>query len=219
MCLISAAGDGGLRLGCDHLCAHTRKEWFIPWQASKIATGLSSSRLKYDLESCTLRLTRNCAIGHNKEENTMSAKRLLQLCLILILLLVSFAATGKANAWSYCGSTYVVQRGDWLAKIARHCGVTLSALRAANPWTYHDRYIYPGQVLNMPGYYDGYDGGGPGGYSCGPAWDYYGSYYVVCRGDTLGGIAMYYGVTVSYLQRVNGIWNANLIYAGQIIRV
>jgi lysozyme len=150
----------------------------------------------------------------------MSVKRITQLCLIFVLLLASFAATSPAHAWSYCGGSYVVQRGDWLAKIARNCGVTLSDLRAANPWTYYDRYIYSGQVLTIPG---GYDGGsydpGPYGYSCGPGYDYYGSYYVVCRGDTLGSIAQYYGVSWRYLQSRNGIWNANLIYAGQVIRL
>jgi LysM repeat protein len=150
----------------------------------------------------------------------MSAKRITQLCLIFVLLLASFAATSHAHAWSYCGGSYVVQRGDWLAKIARYCGVTLSDLRAANPWTYYDPYIYSGQVLTIPG---GYDGGsydpGPYGYSCGPGYDYYGSYYVVCRGDTLGSIAQYYGVSWRYLQSRNGIWNANLIYAGQVIRL
>jgi len=149
----------------------------------------------------------------------MAAKRFVQACLILALLLASFAAARDARAWSACGSSYVVQRGDWLAKIARNCGVTLSELRAANPWTYYDRYIYPGQVLAMPG---ADDGGGPGpgpiGY-CGPSWDVYGSYWVVCRGDTLGGIARYYGVSWRYLQSRNGIGNANLIYPGQVIRV
>lgn len=153
----------------------------------------------------------------------MSVKQVTQLCLILILLLASFAATGSAKAWSYCGATYVVQRGDWLAKIANRCGVTLADLRAANPWTYSHYYIYPGQVLTIPGGYDGgyydgsYDRGGPGGY-CGPSADMYGGYWIVCRGDTLGRIARYYGVSWRYLQWNNGIANPNLIYAGQVIR-
>jgi LysM repeat protein len=153
----------------------------------------------------------------------MSAKRIIQLFLILILLLASLSATSNAYAWSYCGSSYVVQRGDWLARIASNCGVTLADLRAANPWTYYERYIYPGQILTIPGGYDNnqggpYDGGGTGGY-CGPGYDAYGSYWVVCRGDTLGSIARYYGVSWTYLQWYNGIPNANWIYAGQVIRI
>lgn len=148
----------------------------------------------------------------------MTAKRILQVSLILAVLLSSLAATSRAQASSWCGSTYVVQRGDWLAKIARNCGVTLSQLYAANPWTRYERYIYPGQVLAIPGgYQDPDNGGGPGGY-CGPNWDIYGNYWRVCRGDTLGRIARYYGVTWRYLQWNNGISNANLIYPGQVIR-
>jgi LysM repeat protein len=143
----------------------------------------------------------------------MSLKRLTQLFLIVAVLLSSLAWTAPAQAWSGCGGSYVVQRGDWLAKIARRCGVTLAELYAANPWVRYHRYIYPGQVLAMPGGYD------DGGYSyCGPAYDYYGSYYVVCRGDTLGGIALYYGVSVRHLQWTNNIANANIIYPGQVIR-
>lgn len=140
----------------------------------------------------------------------MFTKRTIQLFLIVILLIASFAFTSSASANAYCGSWYVVQPGDWLAKIARRCGVTLSQMYAANPGVGY--YIYPGQVLNIPGGYDS-------DYSyCGPAYSqYYGNYYVVCRGDTLSRIARYYGVSWTYLQRRNGIPNANRIYAGQFI--
>ena len=149
----------------------------------------------------------------------MPAKRFIQLFLILVLSLVSLAATTNAHAWSACGGSYVVRRGDWLARIARNCGVTLADLRAANPWTYSSRYIYPGDVLAIPGAYDGGGPGGSTGGACGPTSDIYGSYYVVCPGDTLGRIAAYYGVSWVYLQSRNGIPNANLIYSGQIIRI
>jgi len=141
----------------------------------------------------------------------MFAKRTIQLTLIFVLMFASFAFTGHASASGYCGSIYVVQPGDWLSKIARNCGVTLSQMYAANPSVGY--YIYPGQVLNIPG---GYDSGYY--YYCGPSYSaYYGNYYVVCRGDTLSGIARYYGVSVDYLQWRNGIPNRNRIYAGQFI--
>src|SRR5512142_1118327 len=127
----------------------------------------------------------------------MSVKRLIQISLILILLLASFASTGSARASAACGSTYMVQSGDWLARIARNCGVTLSQLYAANPWVRSYSYIYPGWVLTIPG---GWDPGDDHGGSCGPGSDSYGSYWVVCRGDTLGRIARYYGVSWHYLQ-------------------
>lgn len=44
-------------------------------------------------------------------------------------------------------------------------------------------------------------------------------YYTVKSGDTLSGIASKYGTTVKQLQSWNGIKNANVIYAGQKIRV
>jgi LysM repeat protein len=146
----------------------------------------------------------------------MSTKRIIQLILVLALLFTSFAFTPLATASGYCSSTYVVQPGDWLAKIARRCGVTLSQMYAANPGV--GSRIYPGQVLNIPGGYDYDYGYNYGYYYCGPSYSpYYGNYYVVCRGDTLSGIARYYGVSTSYLQWRNGISYVNLIYAGQFI--
>ena len=160
----------------------------------------------------------------------MFAKRMFQLTLILVLLVSFLAVTHSDAAASTCGSTYVVQRGDWLSKIANRCGVSLSQLYAANPWVGY--YIYPGQVLNMPGYYNpgpvpgnGVPVPGNGGasysngqYFCGPTSSaYYGKYYVVCRGDSLLKIALYYGERLSYIQWHNNIYNANRIYAGQFI--
>ena len=38
-------------------------------------------------------------------------------------------------------------------------------------------------------------------------------------GDTLFKIAVRFGTTVSTLQQLNNIWNANWIYAGQVLRI
>lgn len=139
----------------------------------------------------------------------MSAKYLTQLFIIVMLVMALLATTLPAQAWSGCGNSYVVRWGDWLSKIANRCGVSLSALINANPWVRYQYYIYPGQVLTIPG---GYYGG------CGPTSDAYGSFYVVCRGDTLGGIALYYGVSIWHLKWKNNIVNSNVIYPGQVIR-
>jgi len=48
------------------------------------------------------------------------------------------------------GSTYVVQWGDTLAKIAARMGVSLSSLLAVNPQIYNPSLIYAGQVINLP---------------------------------------------------------------------
>jgi tetratricopeptide (TPR) repeat protein len=45
--------------------------------------------------------------------------------------------------------TYVVRPGDTLAAIARHCGVRLSALQAANP-RLDARRLQPGQTIVLP---------------------------------------------------------------------
>lgn len=42
--------------------------------------------------------------------------------------------------------------------------------------------------------------------------------YVIKSGDTLGAIAARLGVSVAYLQNKNGIVNANVIYAGQVLK-
>ncbi|MGM9543574.1 MAG: GH25 family lysozyme [Romboutsia timonensis] len=44
-------------------------------------------------------------------------------------------------------------------------------------------------------------------------------YYTIQWGDTLYGLAIKFGTTIGELQRLNGIKNANKIYAGQKIRV
>ena len=81
----------------------------------------------------------------------MFAKRVLQITLILVMLAACLTIPRGASAAGPCGSIYIVQRGDWLSKIAARCGVTLSALCTANPGVCYQRYIYPGQVLNIPG--------------------------------------------------------------------
>jgi LysM repeat protein len=60
--------------------------------------------------------------------------------------------TGQYLCVSYAApqpTTYVVQRGDWLNRIAQRFGITLGALMAAND-IYNPNLIYPGQVLYIP---------------------------------------------------------------------
>ncbi|MEO8397018.1 MAG: LysM domain-containing protein [Chloroflexota bacterium] len=46
-------------------------------------------------------------------------------------------------------ATYVVQRGDWLTRIAQRYGISLWSLLQANPLM-NPNLIYPGQVLIIP---------------------------------------------------------------------
>ena len=49
------------------------------------------------------------------------------------------------------GSTYIVQYGDTFSGIASRYGVSVSDLWAANPYIWNINYLYPGQVINVPG--------------------------------------------------------------------
>ncbi|MBI1258832.1 MAG: LysM peptidoglycan-binding domain-containing protein [Chloroflexi bacterium] len=48
-------------------------------------------------------------------------------------------------------TTYVVQRGDWLVRIAQRYGISVWSLLQANPLM-NPNLIYPGQVLIIPTY-------------------------------------------------------------------
>ncbi len=135
----------------------------------------------------------------------MASKRLFQFIMLVVILAASFASTGYARAWS-CTSTITVQRGDTLSGLAATCGVTIDAIRAANPglgW-----WVYAGQVLCIPygvsaPVYVPPSGGGT---------------YVVKSGETLNIISRRIGVSVNDILVLNPqISNASLIYAGQVI--
>jgi LysM repeat protein len=137
----------------------------------------------------------------------MAWKTRIVLAIVTALLLAAFAAPSAAHAWYGCGSTYVVQWGDTLSGIAVKCGTTVSAIQQANPGL--GTYIYAGQTLYMPGY----------GYNTGyvPPTSYYGT-YVVQPGDTMRKIAAKTGTCLADLIAVNPqIPNPNVIYSGQVI--
>ena len=135
-------------------------------------------------------------------------KRFAQITLVFLLLAATFAAPGGASAWSGCTSYVTVQWGDTLSGIASQCGVTVDAIRAANPglgW-----WLYAGQVLYIP------TGGGnfPGSYPT-P-----GGTYTVQWGDTFGKIAAKTGTNAYDLVAANPqIYNPSLIYPGQVINL
>ena len=108
-------------------------------------------------------------------------------------------ATAPADASTYYSSSYSVKKGDSLYKLARRYGITVYALASANGLS-TTSHIYIGQHLYIP---DGY--GAPG---CK-------SYYTVKRGDTLSGIASWYGISTYALASANHIGNSNYIYRGQ----
>lgn len=109
--------------------------------------------------------------------------------------------TSSSNTSS---KTYTVKSGDTLSSIASQYGTTYQELAKINGISDPNK-IYPGQVLKISG-------------SSSTAASNT-EYYTIKSGDTLSSIAKRYGTTVNQLVAWNNIQNANLIYAGQKIRV
>ncbi|HFI0724832.1 TPA: LysM peptidoglycan-binding domain-containing protein [Streptococcus suis] len=114
--------------------------------------------------------------------------------------------TGGGSPVGGITTTYTVVSGDTLSGIATRFGTTVSALQSLNGISNPDQ-IYAGQVLRI----NGTGGGTPVGGTI--------ETYTVVSGDTLSGIAVRFGTTVSALQSLNGISNPDQIYAGQVLRI
>ena len=144
----------------------------------------------------------------NFERHARGVGILVVLCAMLVGLLLpgvvsaapSAAAAGAPQA---SGVYHTVVPGNTLSGLARYYGTTVQAIMQANHL--YSTTIYVGQVLYIP---TGGGGGGGGGGSCS-------QYYYVQPGDTLSGIARWFGVSVSALAQCNGITNPSRIYVGQ----
>lgn len=99
--------------------------------------------------------------------------------------------------------TYVIQPGDTLSGIAGRYGTTVSALAQLNGISDPNK-IYAGNTIRVP------ENGGTGENA---------QYYTIQPGDTLSGIALKFGTTVSALAQLNGITDPDKIYAGNRIRI
>jgi len=103
---------------------------------------------------------------------------------------------------------YTVHWGDSLSIIAARYGDNVWALASRNGIA-NPNYVRAGQVLYVCG---GHPGPGPGPMP-GPLT------HCVHWGETLWSIANMYGTSPWALASLNGIYNMNRIYAGQVLRI
>jgi LysM repeat protein len=119
-------------------------------------------------------------------------------------------AVGRSTpgqAGGKCPHYYAVQWGDTLSGIAWQYGTTANELMRAN--NLGSDFIYEGQKLCVPA---------ASGMSQGPSMSSgqaTSTYYTVRAGDTLAGIALYFGVTQTAIIQANNLSNPSLIYADQ----
>ncbi len=133
---------------------------------------------------------------------------------MLLGLFFSPLTATPAAAETSCGDTYTVQKGDYVAKIASKCNVTVDTIRKANPEIKDLNLIYPGQVLRLK-----VDASVPTPTPT-PGTPSTSGTYTVVRGDYLSLIAKRFGTTVNEILKVNPeIKNASLIYVGQVIKL
>lgn len=98
---------------------------------------------------------------------------------------------------------HTIEEGETLSSIADAYGISLEELAAQNGITNPDR-IFAGQTLRI-------GEGGPA--VAAPS----GRTHTVAPGETLSGIADQYGVSIDRLMAINGIENADYVYAGQAL--
>jgi LysM repeat protein len=131
----------------------------------------------------------------------------------LLLLAVSslVVVPQRTAAQQAAQTTYVVQFGDTLFRIAVRNNTTVGALAQANGIT-NVNLIYVGQRLVIVGPGAPTPTPAPGTPTPPPTGT---TTHTVVRGESLNTIAARYGVTVSAIVRANNIANPNLIFPGQ----
>lgn len=125
-------------------------------------------------------------------------------------------------------TVYIVQRGDYLAKISKKFNVTISSIKRVNPSIKEDNMVRIGQKIKLPGKHDVGEQKVPAGSfkkaasqkKAAPKADYVGETkeYVVKSGDTLGAIAYRSGITIAQLKKMNNL-EGNIIRIGQKLKV
>ena len=136
---------------------------------------------------------------------------------------LSVPAPAPAPAPEY--TVYVVQNGDYLAKISKKFNVTINSIKRLNPSIKKD-VIWVGQKLKLPGKVDVGVQAEPAKATAAkaPAKKAYAPYtgatkeYVVKNGDTLGAIAYGNGINIRQLKELNGL-SSDALKVGQKLKV
>lgn len=124
------------------------------------------------------------------------------------------AEATQPPAAGQCPTTYTVQQGDTLFRIAQAHGVSVDAIVAASNLANPDR-LSLGQQLTIPCPGDAGTGAPPAAQP-GTGGE---TVYTVQAGDNLFRIALRYGLTVDELARYNNIADPASIKVGQQIRI
>ena len=121
-------------------------------------------------------------------------------------------------------TVYIVQRGDYLAKISKKYNVTINSIKRLN--NLKDDNIRIGQKLKLPGKLDVGEQKVPEGAFAKPQAQKkaYAPYtgatkeYVVKSGDTLGAIAYGNGINIRQLKELNGL-ESDVLKIGQKLKI
>lgn len=132
------------------------------------------------------------------------------------------SAGSNSSGSGSSGSTYVIQSGDTLSKIARQFGVTVGQLKQWNNLS--SDLIYAGSTLKVSGSSSssnaapaqGSGSSSNGSSSSGNTAN--ATSYVVKSGDTLSKIGRQFGVTVAQLKQWNNL-SSDLIFVGQTLKL
>jgi len=126
--------------------------------------------------------------------------------LLAVFIVVVVAAAFLSVQAVYADSTYFVEPGDTLFRIALNHGLTTQQLAEANG-IINPSMIYAGQALTIP------DG------SSSPEAEAASISHLVEPGETLFRIAVRYGLSTQSIAQANDITNYDLVFAGQYLTI
>ena len=120
---------------------------------------------------------------------------------------------------------YIVQSGDYLAKISKKYNVTIASIKRLNPSIGEKNVVRVGQKIKLPGKIDvGVQKEPVKAAAAKPARKPYAPYsgatkeYVVKNGDTLGAIAYANGISIRQLKELNGL-STDMLRIGQKLKI